>query len=505
MNQSEFHRQPDTPAPTPTNTSAPTPAPNPAPNPAHASAHPLAEPPPAPSPVSLSEALSRGLNGTLRAPASDPVSNRARPPAIPRSPGFDETLDLAREGYAFLSQRFRSMNSPIFRTRLMLRDVICLTGPDAARLIYDDDRLTRVGAMPQMVLRLIGGKGCVQQLDGPAHRHRKAMFVRMLVEDRTGVDRLVAIFRRNFIERVPDWIRWGAVPLGAELDLILIRTALAWTHAPIDADEIDRDDALLGALAEQAGHFGPRRLSLPLGLPGRRSALERRLKTAFRQIRRGKQTPLPGTPMATIAGYRDQKGLPLSPTVAAGELINLLGPIASLGRYILFAAVELERHPEWREILRVPDDRLLTDFAEEVRRSMPFYPFVGAVARTSFDWNGHQIRRGQWLLFDLYGTCHDEAHFHNAGEFRPLRELRHGPDDYSFVAQGAGSVKDGHRCPGEEATLSIIKEGVRLLTTAIDYDMPAEQDMSVSLAEIPCRPKDGVVISGVRWQEMAAE
>ncbi|WP_159947359.1 cytochrome P450 [Rhizobium sp. 18065] len=467
MNQSEFHRQPDTLA-------AP-------------SAHPLAQP---------SSALSEALSGALPAGASEP----ARSPAIPRSPGFDETVKLAREGYGFLSQRFRSMNSQIFRTRLMLRDVICLTGPDAARLIYDDDRLTRVGAMPQMVLRLIAGKGSVQQLDGPVHRHRKAMFVRMLVEDRTGIDRLVAIFRRNFIERVPDWIRWGAVPLGAELDLILIRTALAWTHAPIDADEIDRDDVLLAELAEQAGHFGPRRLPLPR----RSSALERRLKTAFRQIRRGRQAPLPGTPMAMIAGYLDPQGRPLSPAVAAGELINLLGPIASLGRYILFAAVELERHGEWREILRVPDDRLLTDFAEEVRRCVPFYPFVGAVARTSFDWNGYQIRRGQWLLFDLYGTCHDEAAFHNAGEFRPLRELRHGPDDYSFVAQGAGSVKDGHRCPGEEATLSIIKEGVRLLTTAIDYDMPTEQDVSVSLSDMPCRPKDGVVISGVRWQEMAA-
>ncbi|UJW76494.1 hypothetical protein [Rhizobium sp. SL42] len=475
MNQSEFHRQPDA-----------------------FSRPPSLAPsrPPSPPPGVLPD----GADGSTE------PAGAAGQPAIPRSPGFDETVKLAREGYDFLSQRFRSMNSPIFRTRLMLRDVLCLTGPDAARLIYDDDRLTRVGAMPQMVLRLLAGKGSVQQLDGAEHRHRKAMFVRMLVEDRTGIDRLVAIFRRNFIERVPDWIRWGAVPLGAELDLILIRTALAWTHAPIDPEEIDRDDALLTELAEQAGHFGPRRLPLPLlpGLLGRRSALERRLTAAFRQIRRGRQAPLPGTPMAMIAGYRDQKGQPLAPAVAAGELINLLGPIASLGRYILFAAVELERHGEWREILRVPDDRLLTDFAEEVRRCVPFYPFVGAVARTGFHWNGHQIRRGQWLLFDLYGTCHDEAHFHNAGEFRPLRELRHGPNDYSFVAQGAGSVKDGHRCPGEEATLSIIKEGVRLLTTAIDYDMPAEQDMSVSLSDMPCRPKDGVVISGVRWQEMAA-
>ncbi|EHS53364.1 putative fatty acid beta hydroxylase (cytochrome P450) [Rhizobium sp. PDO1-076] len=503
MNQSEFHRQPDTPAPTSPHSAPHSPANPSVHTPGHTPGHPA---------VAMPGALPEGLSGGLPASASKPegtsepanVSQPGRPPAIPRSPGFDETFNLAREGYGFLSQRFRSMNTPIFRTRLMLRDVICLAGPDAARLIYDDDRLTRVGAMPQMVLRLIAGKGSVQQLDGAAHRHRKAMFVRMLVEDRTGIDRLVAIFRRNFIERVPDWIRWGAVPLGAELDLILIRTALAWTHAPIDADEIDRDDALLAELAEQAGHFGPRRLPLPLGLLGRRSQLERRLTAAFRQIRRGRQAPLPGTPMAMIAGYRDQKGLPLSPAVAAGELINLLGPIASLGRYILFAAVELERHGEWREILRVPDDRLLTDFAEEVRRCVPFYPFVGAVARTGFDWNGHPIRRGQWLLFDLYGTCHDEAAFHNAGEFRPLRELRHGPGDYSFVAQGAGSVKDGHRCPGEEATLSIIKEGVRLLTTAIDYDMPAEQDVSVSLSDMPCRPKDGVVISGVRWQEMTA-
>jgi fatty-acid peroxygenase len=152
------------------------------------------------------------------------------PPKIPRSPAFDETFALMREGYGFLPRRFADLQTPIFRTRLMLRDVICMTGPIAARLIYDDARLTRVGAMPQTVLRLLQDKGSVQQLDGAAHRHRKALFVRMLMEDRGSLERLVATFRRQFLERVPDWSRAGAVSLGRELDLILFRTALSWTH-----------------------------------------------------------------------------------------------------------------------------------------------------------------------------------------------------------------------------------------------------------------------------------
>ena len=422
---------------------------------------------------------------------------RIWPPKIPRSPVFDETLSLMREGYGFLPRRFADLDTPIFRTRLMLRDVICMTGPIAARLIYDDARLTRVGAMPQTVLRLLQDRGSVQQLDGAAHRHRKALFVRILMEDKGSLDRLVATFRRQFLERVPDWSRMGAVALGKELDLILFRTALSWTQAPVDADLLEDDAALVADMIENAGHVGPR----TFGTLFRRSLLERRFRAAFREIRRGKLTPMPGSPMAMLAGYRDVHGQLLSPTVAAVELINLIRPLVAIGRYIVFAALRLERHPQWKEILAEPDAERLTDFAEEVRRISPFFPFVGAVARASFDWKGYRIRRGQWLMLDLYGSCHAGEAFRAPDEFRPGRGVRRDEADYSFIPQGAGSTARGHRCPGEMATVELLKEAARLLAGVIDYEVP-EQDLSVSLTTVPTGPTDGFIISGVRWRGM---
>jgi fatty-acid peroxygenase len=229
--------------------------------------------------------------------------------------------------------------------------------------------------------------------------------------------------------------------------------------------------------------------------------MERRFRAAFREIRRGRLTPMPGSPMAMLAAYRDVHGALLSPAVAAVELINLIRPIVAIGRYIVFAALRLKRHPQWREILAEPDAERLSDFAEEVRRISPFFPFVGAVARASFDWKGYRIRRGQWLMLDLYGSCHEGEAFPSPDEFRPGRGLRRAEEDYTFIPQGAGSTTHGHRCPGEMATVEILKEAVRLLAGAIDYEVP-EQDLSVSLTTVPTGPADGFVITGVRWREM---
>lgn len=108
---------------------------------------------------------------------------------------IDATVALLREGYEFITNRCERLNSDIFSTRLMMRNVICMRGPAAAALFYGSDNLTRVGSMPQTVLRLLQDKDSVQQLDSEAHRHRKAMLVRMLVSDADGVKDLVALFQ----------------------------------------------------------------------------------------------------------------------------------------------------------------------------------------------------------------------------------------------------------------------------------------------------------------------
>lgn len=45
---------------------------------------------------------------------------------IPRDRSFDSTFSLLREGYSFIGGRCRQLQSDIFRSRPMLRDVVCL-------------------------------------------------------------------------------------------------------------------------------------------------------------------------------------------------------------------------------------------------------------------------------------------------------------------------------------------------------------------------------------------
>src|ERR1700752_5342083 len=97
--------------------------------------------------------------------------------AIPRSPVFDSTLALGREGYGFIGNQCERLGTDIFRTRLMLKHVVCMRGTCAAEIFYTGDRFTRVGAMPVTVLKLLQDYGSVQLLDGAAHRRRKRMFL----------------------------------------------------------------------------------------------------------------------------------------------------------------------------------------------------------------------------------------------------------------------------------------------------------------------------------------
>ena len=51
--------------------------------------------------------------------------------AIPTLPGFDSTGAFLKDGYGFVSRRCDALGADAFRTRIMLRKVTCMRGPDA--------------------------------------------------------------------------------------------------------------------------------------------------------------------------------------------------------------------------------------------------------------------------------------------------------------------------------------------------------------------------------------
>ncbi|ROS75491.1 cytochrome P450 [Cellulomonas sp. PhB143] len=404
---------------------------------------------------------------------------------IPRLPVVDSSLALAADGYRFVSRRADRLGVDAFRTRLLLRDVVCMRGPDAARLVYEGGRFDRSGSMPTSVKHLLQDDGSVQALEDVAHRHRKEGFVRLL---QGGPEQdLALLLREELGTAVRRWRGTGDVRLHDVLPDVLGRVALRWAGIPVEGTGGRR--AELWSMVEGAGAFGPANWVA--------RARRRRTEAWARELLTGARTSGgTGTPLADVAAWTDDAGRPLPLEVAAVELLNLLRPIVAVALFVELAVLALLREPGARAELTSsspPDDDAVRDFAAEVRRHAPFFPVIGARARKDVEWRGEVLAAGTWVVLDLYGTNHDARLWPHPTRFDPGRYARGQGDRRAIVAQGFGSYDDDHRCPGEPATARMVEEAVRVFLE-LDWEPVVGQDLSVPPGRMPARVADGVLI-----------
>ena len=410
--------------------------------------------------------------------------------SLPSDRSIDATLSLLRDGYKFIPRRCARLGTDAFRTRLLGRSAVCFHGPRWTNLFYGAEGVTRVGAMPAPVLRLLQDKGSVQQLEGAPHRHRKALFTGLLL-DQDRIDALADAFRRVWLDRLAAWEAADSICLLTEVSDVLAEASCSWAGVPLDGDDLAQVSGALFGMVDQAGRVRPATL---FALSARRRT-ERLLRDL---IVRERQAPgAADTPFARIAAHRDAGGSLLPPEVAAVELLNVLRPLVAVGRYIAFLAMILHRKPDWRDRFRIGEDDLIEPFCEEVRRQAPFFPMTAAITTQQISWGDLSLPSGQWLLFDLYGTLHDPRSFPDPSAFRPERRLSWTRADDSFVPQGGGDVHQSHRCPGEMATVALMVEATKLLCRHIGYEVP-KQSLTVRLSRFPAQPESGVRIADVR-------
>lgn len=427
----------------------------------------------------------------LRRRAPGRPAKRRDMAGFPRSPAFDDSIALLREGYGFISRRCDELGSDAFATRLMLAPVICMRGADAASIFYHPDRFGRRDAMPAVTLRLLQDKGSVQQLEGPAHRQRKAMFLSLLLAG-DGPDLLIRLFREEWRRALPCWQDRGSIRFFDEVSQVLTRAVTAWVGMPDDPANARLCGDLM-AMIENPARVDPRVLLALL----RRRRTEARVSALLRQVRTGAFRPPAGSPLEVVAAHRDADGQLLDPATAAVEIINLLRPLVAVGRYLAFTALALHDYPQLRSRFAQGDEAQLEGFVEEIRRLAPFFPCVGGRVRQPFSWKGHDFEQGDWVLLDLYGTNHDPARFDDPGRLDPSRAANWREQGFDFVPQGGGPVASTHRCPGEAVTVGLMTETVRLLTRRMSYTVPP-QNLTVDHSRIPSLPRSGIRMERIR-------
>ncbi|WP_309080539.1 cytochrome P450 [Zhihengliuella sp.] len=431
---------------------------------------------------------------------------------IPHLRAPDLAPAFLSRGYTFIGWHCDRLGTNAFTGRLLGQQTLFLRGAAAAELLYTPGLFPRPGALPRSAVVLLQDRGSVQTLEGEQHRRRKLLFTSLARPGET--QRLADLFDEELASALPAWRATGRIRLHDEAVRLVGRAAIRWAGIQTDDTDMDRRAAELGAMVEHAGSVGPMNWAARL----RRRGTEAWARTLISRTRHHLDASgsVDGTfPLDVVASHVEADGERLDEAVAAIELLNLLRPIVAVSRFIAFAAVALDAHPQWKRTLaatsgaeaphpqavdapnrgRDVDDAVLPAarrFAEEVRRTTPFFPAVAGLAARDFAWEGTTFPARTRVMVDLYGTNHDPRVWEDPRAFDPDRFERVSITADNLVPQGAGEVEAGHRCPGEAMTLALIQRAT-LALARMDPVLPA-QDLSVDLRRLPALPASGVIL-----------
>jgi len=410
---------------------------------------------------------------------------------IPHDHLFDSSLAIVADPYGFIGKRCDRIGADLFRTRLLLKENICLRGRDAAEMFYDQDRFYRKGAVVARAEIVLTGRGGVQGLDHEPHHHRKAMFT-SLVGPHTAGD-VAGRCTNEWRRRATGWASQDSVGFYFETREVICRAVCDWAGLPITDEELPSVTRMLATLYEFPvaigwTHWRARWV---------RKKADRWAAGIIEDVRAGKIKPLSGSALDVVANHRDLEGNLLSPHVAGVEIQNVIRPTIAVSVFVVHAAQMLHDHPECLEQQATGGDEYLEMFVREVRRTSPFFPAVAARVRHDFEWRGYHFPKDTRVIFGLYATLHDPKLWESPHEFRPERFRNWTEDLFSFVPQGGGDRELGHRCPGDSYSAEITKAAVKFLTEDISYDLPP-QDLSLEMSHMPALPRSRFVIRNVK-------
>ncbi len=401
---------------------------------------------------------------------------------------MDSSLGILKKGYSYFQEKFDKYDVDIYSTRLLLKKTIVMRGEEAARFFYDQQKFKREGATPKRFQKTLFGVGGVQGLDGQAHLQRKNLFMECMKPE--SLAEMDSLFEKHWMLALAQWQKSDEIELFWETEKVLLQAACEWTGIPLPPQDVALRTKQLDEMIDASGAIGIRHYK---GRKARKQA-ERWLSELIEKQRNNEMKSSDDSIFHSFSKYKDADGKLPHKRIIAVELLNLLRPIVAIARYIVFTVKALHDFPEYQNKLTNNLDEFYLFFVQEVRRYYPFFPFVAAKVKQSFDWNGTHFKAGCRVLLDLYATNHDERIWKDAKSFKPERFKTWNENAYNFIPQGGGEHSENHRCAGEWMTIQITQKALELVINRMQYTLPS-QNLSVRLNRIPAIPESKVKVS----------
>lgn len=382
-------------------------------------------------------------------------------------------------------------------TKLLGEGATIVRGSEGIDLFYNEDLVKREGAMPSVIGDALVGKGAVHNLDGEAHKTRKAQMAAMAYEDER-----VAEFAPLVVEEVERTVAaWKGTEGNVFHDMSLAFGRAAFRWAGIDLPQKETDEkvermiTLLDTFGKAAG--------TPKAFWQRRQ-LDSWAGELITEVREGRVTARPDSVLQHMADLKDENGELVDATTAGIELQNLTRPTVAVGIFASFAAVALAENPQWRErVNHAETDREAIAFAQEVRRFYPFVPMFPAKAIKDTEFKGCPIHEGERVILDFTGTLGSDEEWKNPASFDPERFMQFANQSEAesvkaFIPQGGADVRTGHRCPGEKIAVTALSTAVAAMARPEVRISTEANDINYSLTQILTRPETGVRVTVTR-------
>ncbi len=418
-------------------------------------------------------------------------------------PLLGETLALMKNPYAFMEERGRR-HGPVFKSRILGRNVIFVSGPQAAEAFVDAANVTRELAHPSHVRVLFGGIN-MNMFDGPRHFAMKSMALEAF--NQTAIASYLPDMHRLMTAA---FARWSGADEISAVDAFK-RSAIEIISANILGIE---PGAETEALYRNYITVLEGMTSIPIAVPGtkywRAKAARDRIFVFLRKtISERRQKPGPDG-LSRILGARAADGRAFSDDEAMLELHHMF--IAGYIVYALFVELilRLGRDEDLRRrvteeirtaaptgpltiegLARLP---LATRVVFEAKRTAPIVPLAFGKARRSFALGEYQVPEGWDVWWALSLANRDPQIFTSPETFDPQRfadgRAEHKKHRCAYVPQGA-EPPTSHRCLGLEYSTFVALTFLTILIRGHTFELP-EQDFTYDWKRTPPEPKGGL-------------